>query len=204
MSAPMVCAILEGRKTQTRRVCTPTATMSNESRSKVVCPYGEVGDHLWVRETFTLQCDADGEAPPFHDGRPLLRGDPEYDNYTWIQPHYRSTDLEPELSCENIDCRRQNEPHCHWASSIHMPRWASRITLEIVDLRVERVQEIGEQDAIAEGLSECNHGHGVITAARCEYIALWESLNAKRGYGWAVNPWVWVIEFQRQGSGVSG
>jgi len=77
-----------------------------------------------------------------------------------------------------------------------MPRWASRITLEITGIRVERLQEITEEDAIAEGIIETSHAlpGGKLTAYG-EYMLLWDALNAKRGYPWESNPWVWVIEF---------
>lgn len=94
----------------------------------------------------------------------------------------------------------------HWAPSIFMPRAASRITLEITDVRVERVQDISEEDARAEGVTRELRGPRTYPdrhAARSHetyrdaYMRLWDALNAKRGCGWAVNPWVWVISFQR-------
>ena len=83
-----------------------------------------------------------------------------------------------------------------WRPSIHMPRWASRITLEVVSVRVERLQEISETDALAEGINgeELFRAQGYAPDA---FRKLWDSLNAKRGYGWAKNPYVWVIEFKR-------
>jgi len=84
-----------------------------------------------------------------------------------------------------------------WKHSIHMPRWASRLTLEVVDVRVERLQEIAEGDARAEGLSESDArwSDGFVEPHRDQFARFWDSLNAKRGYGWDVNPWVWVISF---------
>src|SRR6185436_13085260 len=93
-----------------------------------------------------------------------------------------------------------------WKPSMFMPRWASRITLEVTRVRVQRVQEIGEDDARAEGFptytatGNGQSGEPVGAAfidGREWYVKLWDSLNAKRGYGWAANPWVWVIEFRR-------
>jgi len=89
-----------------------------------------------------------------------------------------------------------------WRSSIHMPRWASRITLEILKVRVERVQDISEDDAYAEGVTDTwpldnlpyLSGHGG-RAVLNNYAHLWDKINAKRGFGWDANPWVWVIDF---------
>ena len=82
-----------------------------------------------------------------------------------------------------------------------MPRWASRITLEIVNVRVERMQEITEADVIAEGIGAFTLFRGVLSEyppdPRWKFIKLWNSINAKRGYGWEVNPWVWVLEFKK-------
>ena len=203
-SGPMVRAILEDRKTQTRKVVKPQpppncaylcvamngwawsdgSTVDYDyfpkDREALMCPYGVPGDRIWVRETFTLQCDVDGDAPPFSDGRPIQRMPDDYDfPFRWLQPHYKATDPEPELACERPNCEN-NEPHCHWNPSIHMPRWASRITLEITEVRVQRLQEISEEDAKEEGVP-----------------FLWVLLNAKRGFGWKVNPWVWAINFKR-------
>ena len=87
-----------------------------------------------------------------------------------------------------------------WKPSIHMPRWACRLVLEVTAIRVERLQEISESDAFAEGIRSFQEARGVLRDdwhPRKAYAELWDSLNAKRGFGWAVNPWVWVIEFKR-------
>uniref|UniRef100_A0A6M3XHW1 Uncharacterized protein n=1 Tax=viral metagenome TaxID=1070528 RepID=A0A6M3XHW1_9ZZZZ len=82
-----------------------------------------------------------------------------------------------------------------------MPRWASRITLEVVRVRVERVQEITEADVIAEGVGAYTLARGVLSDAppdpRWKFIEIWNSINVKRGYGWDTNPWVWVVEFRK-------
>jgi hypothetical protein len=80
---------------------------------------------------------------------------------------------------------------------IHMPRWASRISLEITGVRVERVQDISEADALAEGVDRTNTSLPGYATER--FRRLWDSINAARGFGWEVNPWVWVIEFRRCG-----
>ena len=117
-------------------------------------PYGQVGDRLWVRETFWAMAD----------GKTI---------------YYKATVPFP------------NFPFS-WKPSIHMPRWASRITLEITDVRVERLQEISPLDIVAEGYDSFGIPSGVFW-----FKELWDSINAKRGYGWEVNPWVWVISFRR-------
>jgi hypothetical protein len=178
----MVRAILDGRKTQTRRVAkvetcdtrplggghvfiTPTGCYSPRTPEHHVsyCPYGQPGDRLWVRETFRV---IDGQTQP----RIAIdyRADPE------------------DKWCRIGDFLGDGKK---WRPSIHMPRWASRILLEITNVRVERVQEISVADAKAEGV--CG------LSARAEFLMLWDSINAKRGFGWDANPWVWVIEFRR-------
>lgn len=84
-----------------------------------------------------------------------------------------------------------------WKPSIHMPRWASRINLEITDIRVERLQEINEEDAKHEGVKRINAGDFGMETWSSAFRNLWDSINSKRGYGWDTNPWVWVIEFKR-------
>jgi hypothetical protein len=84
-----------------------------------------------------------------------------------------------------------------WRPPIHMPRWASRITLEIVSVRVERVQEITELDAGWEGFPSCSVTSDWTEKARPWFRTLWDSINAKRGFGWEKNPFVWVLEFKR-------
>ena len=106
----------------------------------------------------------------------------------WVQPHYRATDPTPELAYEDTD----GEPTVRWKPSLHMPRWASRITLEITDVRVERVQEITEKEAKAEGVLPCDGMTAVYW-----FSEAWDSLYAKKGLGWNDNPWVWVITFRR-------
>ena len=206
-SGPMVRAILNGTKTQTRRVMNvqPRApgyqlfTVVNSSdKSKVgkkhwgllnasgcgfkasdnryfVCPYGKTGDQLWVRETWAI-C-------------------PHCGTVNWKQE---------ENSRKLCGCRECMGEIGKWKPSIHMFRDYSRILLEITSVRVERVQDITEEDAKAEGIK---HGMDAVYAsalledkplcpARREFMLLWDTLNAKRGFGWDENPWVWVLTFK--------
>lgn len=177
LNAEEVRAILEGRKTVTRRVMRvqpsdgykftemsenwPSVAKFERGQTPIVegfgwstCPYGQPGDMLWVRETWS----GDDEAI-----------------------YYRATD--------NETC---GPP---WFPSIHMPRWASRLTLEVTGVRVERVQDITVEQAEAEGVTR---SPGVSSWDPCgEFGKLWDSINAKRGFGWDKNPWVFVIELKR-------
>ena len=199
----MVRAILDGRKTKTRRLVKPQPEL------RANCPFGQVGDRLWVKETFCLEIPVlSGQLPPFNDGRPIrweyegLETNPERAD-TWFCPHYRATDPTPELSYEDTD----GEPTVKWKPSIHMPRWASRITLEITDIRIERVQEITKEDAKAEGIIDggclnCGRNEpcgclNPLPDARDAFANVWEKIYAKKGLGWYANPWVWVIGFRR-------
>lgn len=239
----MVRAVLEGRKTQTRRpIKWPIYSKSDGTKRRIfgptdigiinevlkerqkyplyiVCPYGQVGDRLWVREAFALESMVEsGQEPPFSDGRPIQywndgvpcsRKDAEF----WIQPHYRSTDPTPELCYEDSD----GEPTVRWKPSIHMPRWASRITLKITGIRVERLREITEEDAIKEGARKfedlpSRHPYGqdprwsmetppstehCLGSARHAFGSTWNSIYGKKGLWWETNCFVWVIGFKR-------
>jgi len=208
-STEMVKAILESRKTQTRRVI-KNYTYEDNLNSDVRCPYGQVGDRLWVRETFVLESDEEYQDESFYylvTDRPIktIPEEGEYGSYHLI-PHYRATEPEP-----NIVTDKQDDEFTRWRPSIFMPRWASRITLEITDIRVQRVQEISQSDAIAEGLifmggMADNWDEAPWCASlkdqepmkypSAAYGRLWDSINAKRGYGWDKNPWVWAISFK--------
>lgn len=141
-SGPMVRAILEGRKTQTRRVVKPQPAhcadlpMGKDLTFASACPYGQPGDRLWVRETWAV-------GTLFDYVRPSLLPKP---------------DCESKLAVDYAANPRRiwhSEDQGRWRPSIHMPRWASRITLEITSVRVERLQDISHKDAIAEGLEFC-------------------------------------------------
>lgn len=159
-SAPMVCAILAGQKTQTRRIYKSFAVIHQVRMddntdicvTDAVCPYGKPGDRLWCRES----CWIDGAT-----------------NHV----HYCATDM-------------QNAPKK--TPSIFMPRWASRIILEVVAVRVERLQEITKEDCLTEGIRPVKGNNGDPTYA---YSRLWESINGSGS--WDANPFVWVITFKR-------
>lgn len=178
-SGPMVRALLEGRKTQTRRVVKyknirqtpPMGKMfSGGFEGDSICPYGQPGDRLYVRETWK-------QAFPVTDY-----------SYGVIYAADKWQSLGMAEYCGG------------WKPSIHMPRWASRITLEIVSVRVERVLNISEADARAEGVEPEIDGwnlKGEVYAYWKGFAILWDSINKKRGFGWEKNPWVWIIEFKR-------
>lgn len=178
--------------------------VDDNSHQEIKCPYGQSGDRIWVRETFSLETNSHGDLsgveyePPFKDGRPV-----KWDGGDWWQPHYRATDPSPELICYGDICRQcdDNGSGPHWKPSIQMPRWASRITLEIVDVRVERLNDITREDAKKEGFlpsigngleQSCGRSFG---NAELAFRNTWESI-----YGpgsWESNPWVWVLQFKR-------
>lgn len=198
----MVRALLDGSKTQTRRIVKsqppegepiqsglyhPTRThrdgeqypgdevcgaYTQDGEWALPCPYGQPGDRLWVRETFT--------AMP-RKAAALYRADHLFE-------HMPKGDLGRDWN---------------WTPSIFMPRWASRILLEIVSVRVERLNDISEADAVAEGLTSTaddaawhveHEQHRAVNPVD-SYASLWESINGAGS--WDANPWVWCIEFKR-------
>ena len=200
-SGVMVRALLAGRKTQTRRVVKPqphedptwnggAAIQSKTGKLAVgsvpyyqgvlrnYCPYGQPGDRLWVRETF----------------QPLWVNDHPGDYKTG--EGYRINYVATDGIAEFADPETEELSNRCWPS-IFMPRWASRLTLEIVSVRVERLQDISEFDAIKEGVAPCDHNGFCTDDHTCSYKSLWNTLNAARGFGWDVNPWVWVLEFKQ-------
>lgn len=209
-SGPMVRAILEGRKTMTRRVVKPdgahhlfpfldlpgnqTGEWAWCSSSHVVskhihCPYGQVGDRLWVRESFQ---------PLFADGVEN-HWETDWKTGKGYAISYPATDGIHEYLDADDNLTDACKP------SIHMPRWASRILLEITAVRVERLQDISEADAIAEGISadldgRYHCGFDEAGEIKCKspvtaYAWLWNGINGADS--WAANPWVWVVEFKR-------
>ncbi len=188
MSGPLVRATLEGRKTQTRRVIRPQPPiwwkmrwppfegdeivgMHHTGESyKLKCPYSKPGDILWVRETWN-------EFPAFkgvhYAADDYFEGIGEFDDPDHIKPQ---------------DVR--------WKPSIHMPKAFCRLFLRVKDIWVEGVQDITVDDIMAEGAwnpaHSCDEDYREVYEA---WVDLWDSINEKRGYGWDVNPWVWVVEY---------
>lgn len=214
-SGPMVRAILNGRKTMTRRVLSPhTAFFSsapNEFWSHAdlsrafVDGEPEHGQHLHV-PCHAVECERclemgwDGTShrlwPQYEPGDLLWVGE-SFHAYHWDRPRavYRA-----DYADKTCRVRTQIESYevGKWSPSIHMPRWASRITLEVTGVKVERLQEISEEDALAEGFTFHALASGDIPAGAHpihSFRKLWDSLNAKRGYGWDDNPYVTVVQF---------
>lgn len=165
-SAPMVRAILDGRKTQTRRVVKDNHLRGCQPEDYLLslCPYGQRGDRLWVRETWQTWKEFDRVRPANISNQAEIQYPATYDGW---------------------DSRIR--------LPIHMPRWASRITLKITGVRVERLQDISRGDAMAEGCPFANTADG--PNPRQWYADLWEQINGEGS--WDANPWVWVIEFKR-------
>lgn len=180
MKSHEVRALLDGRKTQTRMVFKakngslwPNPNDLPGMRQILRnCPYGQPGDRLWVREAFDF----------------LPSGGP--DDPTACEIVYWATGGIEQRQAP-IDYNPMIYGHQKIRPSIHMPRWASRITLEVTGVRVERLQDISEADAISEGA----HGREGVVSPKDHYCHIWETIN---GFGsWSTNPWVWVIEFKR-------
>jgi len=174
----MVQAILDGRKTQTRRVIKNPEKLDGlmlDGEATEWCPYGKKGDRLWVRETWRI-----------------------YHGTNSAQLYWKVSSEQTGVQCDFEKAKKVSE-RPGWRPSIHIPRWASRINLEITDIRVERVQDISFGDAKAEGIplrKQTPYPPSVYRVEDFEY--LWDSINAEKGLGWSVNPWVWVIEFKKE------
>jgi hypothetical protein len=198
--AEMVRAILYGRKTQTRRIMKPQPSFNSGGPIldygggeldyvephwvfPKTCKYGKPGDTLWVRETW-------GAVWPADEPVPLKQCEIEY-----------RADLPP--GCTDRPGKwpadEGSGPEVpKWRFSIHMPRWASRITLRITDIRVERVRDISEEDAIQEGVTPLDYAAHHVAAgcgARIAFEQLWNTINGPGA--WDENPWVWAISFER-------
>jgi len=156
------------------------------AKNPFFCPYGQPGDDkLWVRET----CRAE-ELPSGLDGVRYLADD------CFIPIENTEAASDAWLSLAAYGQRLSGHQKYRKVSAIHMPRWASRITLEITGIRVERLRDISESDALAEGIDpKFPPDEQVENAARMRYADIWESINGPGS--WAANPWVWVVEFRR-------
>lgn len=207
----MVRAILDGRKTQTRRII-KDCTVGRDPISKFIqigkkfigcypedvpelirecCPYGVPGDRIWVRETFQ---------GPLFDFEQMEAY--QEDSSKFKKPEFCVYKADGKPAPEFFDA--DDNLHCGWRPSIHMPRWASRITLEITGVRVEQLKSISEEEARSEGVARLREGfwkhyqpgwtqHQL--SARGSFSTLWDSIY---GFGeWDRNPWVWVVEFKR-------
>lgn len=224
MTAESVRAILDGRKTQTRRVlkfqppsdayelCTLMSTTDRDEKKHegkkhwvemdddgftildatedfFRVPY-QIGERRWVRETWASY---GGTKDLYHRAKENIQYRATWDNDTRRPDWHWYSD----------------QPFCddHWRSPIYMPRWASRLSLEVTDAKVERVQDISIDGAKAEGIegggvswwggyysgtAKIMHGN-----ARSAFESLWDTINAKRGYSWESNPWVWAVTFRR-------
>lgn len=202
----MVRAILDGRKTQTRRPIKWKQTRFTEIGEREdgsrwpwnedaehacdfwhPCPFGAVGDRIWVRETWQAihdYCDENGHV----DERRYARSIPRHRGNYW-HPVYE----------EAWGNESREDREFPWRPSIHMPRWASRILLEITDVRVERLKSISDGDAIREGCSTADMKSGDCVAD--VFARLWASIYGDES--WNSNPWVWVIEFKRVEGGAA-
>jgi hypothetical protein len=198
MSAPMVRALLDGRKTQTRRVVKGEALRWLDTdfgagfvalRENKLCPYGVPGDLLWVRETWQFSPQKYCSCPQGSEPTPC----DDWSEGTGCRSNRSGVDY-------RVDGLRQFP----WRPSIFMPRPASRLTLEITEVRVEGLQQISEVDAIAEGIEGDGHGTWKCyardasqthwAAPREIYRTLWTSINGPGS--WEANPWVWALTFK--------
>lgn len=227
-NSEMVRAILDGRKTQTRRimkvqpkpcnhanwpddspdpqwksypggwccaVCANGTTIDHRHHAKgITCPYGTVGDRIWVRETFQ------GPLFDYEQMESYLEDSSKFENPEFCQ---YAADGKPAPEYYDAD---DNLRH-GWRPSIHMPRWASRILLEITNIGIQRIHSISQNDAAREGLMRLpvtgryciNQGDqyfgGASHDAREVFSWMWQSIYGEES--WNANPWVWVIEFKR-------
>jgi hypothetical protein len=203
-SGEMVRAILAGRKTQTRRLVTVPWKGSRRAlpyepwwvsedgkllaqdeygdfheASTRMAPYGHAGDRLWVKETFQINHVkyVRGRLPksrPTTLAEVLYRADGNY------AEQFEQVDS-PEMAI--------------WRPSIFMPRWASRLTLAVTGVRIERLHAITDDDAKAEGVWHEPRHDGMLSHPRLAYAELWDKINGKRA-PWEKNPWVWVVDFR--------
>lgn len=239
-SGPMVRAIMDGRKTMTRRVMNPQpdesfAAYYNENGSlksrrsdgwswkpknmggRVLdisngealkySPYGNAGDRLAVKETWCLAPRERWEQWPEAEAFPARVWDGTMD-----RPHTQSiwNSVHNVIYKADGDYKSSDGASC-WTSSVTMPKWASRITLEIVSVKVERLQDISEGDASREGVERIDLGpfeiegnpvHPHTSTYKESFRELWDQINGKK-HPWVSEPWVWVVEFKRVEGGAA-
>lgn len=228
-SGEMVNAILDGRKTQTRRIVKP---QPNANSQLTVRPGGTLQPPMWGQTLAGYIVGQNGikelhETAPF---KPWMSPYGKPGDRLWVRETWQVRDDKSYYTKADTKCHRTEHPQCaeiwnktqppeafpQWISPIFMPRWASRITLEITGVRVERLQEITEADAIAEGiteaLSEDTLSGGAVNPELPEHFTpyrhkfgfkfLWDQINGKRA-SWESNPWVWVVDFKRMNNGTN-
>lgn len=236
-SGPMVRAILDGRKTQTRRVMKPQPLPETEAMRDIpgenrwwaawidsenefsitykplgsdqqedwACPYGVPGDRLWVREATWIWCERRPNGKTAKGLQKWRYVPTKHPRVVYCADGSKPTDPPVQHDGGNWFMWR-------YKAARFMPRWASRITLEITDVRVQRVQEISEEDSEAEGVGWCelcrNSNTNFLGNDTCplncggisfreEFEELWDFINFDRGFGWDANPWVWAVTFRR-------
>ena len=175
-STEMIKAILDGKKTQTRRVIKPSPvwiaefnipfkTHDADPHGIINCPYGKSGDLLYVRETFCI----------LPEERPRI----------WFKAG--------DENLFNLTKSNSKKPHLYtWEPAIHMPKKYARIWLKVKDIRIEHLNTITRKDIIKEGVCDESEKNFMDL-----WISLWDSIKKKSGYGWDTNPYVWVVEFER-------
>lgn len=219
-SGDMVRAIRDGKKTQTRRIVkfkqfgrsyTPgydwtfRGTRRGHTSSSLwqdlrhdellqLCPYGVRGDRLWVRETWAPVNSECGPGFTYKADGQFIQ--PEYDGPDYgAGPSFNYDKYPGDYCMWYLDLMRGSKPSegYRWCPSIHMPRWASRITLDITEVRIERLQGISGEDALLEGIST----DFTYDPACFAFSKLWKSIHGEDS--WDANPWVWVVSFSRSG-----
>lgn len=209
-----VRGIRDGRQTQIRRVVKPQPVWGGTPSCRwldcnvepedqrygvwresgdVPCPYGVPGDRLWVKEAFYIDLLSYARGPlPKNMPAEIAEGHPAGGSWLYYRADGECCQQIPECCCSEYPGKTP------WRSSIHMPRWASRLTLEVADVRVQRVRDINREDAMSEGIVQTtgHHEHDNRTSVE-NFAHLWDSINARRGYGWKANPWVWPIAFKQ-------
>lgn len=222
-SSESVNGILQNRKTKTRRVILPQpydwckhvlpapvegygtegdwiqSTGANDHYKLLglgaKCPYGVVGDRLWVRETFCIERVDEFQMIVWKADKCAHYLERRHLGVEFAEQ--KRNILSTEMSGEPFYLSSDFQPKDGWKSPRFMPRWASRITLEIMDIRAERLQDITNADIKAEGIT-AHHPVRLkdqVPTSRSAFARHWDNLNKKRGYGWDKDPWVWVVSF---------